>query len=176
MGGVVVPYDTPLLLVGDEIQIESAARALIRVGLDQVDGYLRGGMPAWTGAGLSVDRTPQITPRELDHQLAGAAAPVVLDVRTDDEWREGHVPHAAHIMGGYLPGKLAEVPRDRPVAVMCGTGYRSTIAASILARAGFGNVTNVTGGMAAWKKAGLETTGAQPSVAEVARSVSMVED
>ena len=84
--------------------------------------------------------------------------PLVLDVRTDDEWREGHLPGALHIMGGYLPERVDEVPRDRPLVVMCGSGYRSTIAASVLERAGFTDITNLTGGMKAWKDAGLDTT------------------
>lgn len=153
----VVPYDTPLLFVGEEDRIEEAARALIRVGLDDVEGYLQGGMSAWITAGLPVERTPQTTPHELQRQLAGRDSPRVLDVRTDDEWRAGHLPAALHIMGGYLPDRVTEVPRDRPVVVVCGSGYRSTIAASVLERAGFTNVTNLTGGMEAWQDAGLGT-------------------
>jgi hydroxyacylglutathione hydrolase len=130
----------------------------MRVGLDDVQGFLQGGMSAWSGAGLSVARTPQIAPRELQRQLTGGDRPQVLDVRTDDEWREGHLPGALHIMGGYLPERIGDVPRDRPLVVMCGSGYRSTIAASVLERAGLSAVTNLTGGMKAWNDAGLETT------------------
>ena len=154
----VVPYDTPLLLVGDESTIEEATRALIRVGLDDVQGFLRGGMSTWIEAGLPVTRTAQIAPKDLHRQLAAGDRPQVLDVRTDDEWREGHLPGALHIMGGYLAERLGEVPRDRPLVVMCGSGYRSTIAASVLERAGFTTITNLTGGMKAWTDAGLETT------------------
>lgn len=160
----VVPYDTPLLLVGDESKLEEATRALLRVGLDDVQGFLEGGMSAWSGAGLSVARTPQIAPAELQQQLAGLDGPRVLDVRTDNEWREGHLPGARHIMGGYLPERLGEVPRDRPVVVMCGSGYRSTISASVLERAGFTDIANLTGGMKAWTDAGLEATPDEPSL------------
>jgi len=154
----VVPYDTPLLLVGDDSKLEEATRALIRVGLDDVQGFLQGGMSAWSDAGLSVARTPQIAPKELQGQLTAREGPQVLDVRTDDEWRDGHLPGARHIMGGYLPERVGEVSRDRPLVVMCGSGYRSTIAASVLERAGFTDITNLTGGMKAWKEAGLDTT------------------
>ncbi len=154
----VVPYDTPLLLIGEDATIEEATRALIRVGLDDVRGWLRGGMAAWTSAGLPVQHTGQITPQALHQQLASAERPQVLDVRTEAEWRDGHLAGALHIMGGYLPDKTGDVPRDRPLVVMCGSGYRSTIAASVLERAGFTQVTNLTGGMQAWKAAGLETT------------------
>ena len=154
----VVPYDTPLLLVGDESTIEEATRALIRVGLDDVHGFLRGGMATWIEAGLPVTHTAQIAPRDLHRQLTAGERPQVLDVRTDDEWRAGHLPGALHIMGGYLTERLGEVPRDRPLVVMCGSGYRSTIAASVLERGGFTEITNLTGGMKAWTDAGLETT------------------
>ncbi len=154
----VVPYDTPLLLVGDETQMADAARALIRVGLDDVQGYLRGGMAAWTAAELPVQDTPQVTPEALQQQLQTSGPPQVVDVRTDAEWRDGHLPAAVHIMGGFLADRTGELSRERPVVVMCGSGYRSTIAASVLERAGFTHVTNLTGGMTAWKDAGLATT------------------
>jgi len=154
----VVPYDTPLLLIGDDSKLEEATRALIRVGLDDVEGFLQGGMSAWSDAGLSMARTPQLAPGELQCQLTASGRPQVLDVRTDDEWRESHLPGALHIMGGYLPDRVGELARDRPLVVMCGSGYRSTIAASVLERAGFTDITNLTGGMKAWKDAGLETT------------------
>jgi len=154
----VVPYETPLLFIGDDSGMEDAVRALIRVGLDDVQGSLRGGMSAWIDAGLPVSHTAQISPEQLHRQLAAGQGTHVLDVRTDDEWREGHLPGAVHIMGGYLPDRIDEVPRGRPLVVMCGSGYRSTIAASVLERAGLQDITNLTGGMKAWQDAGFETT------------------
>lgn len=160
----VVPYDTPLLLVGDDSTLEEATRALTRVGLDDVQGFLQGGMSAWVAAGLAVAHTPQIAPQELHDRMTGRHRPHVLDVRTDDEWRDGHLPGALHIMGGYLPERVGDVPRDRPLVVMCGSGYRSTIAASVLERAGVSPVTNLTGGMQAWTDAGLDVTRDEPPV------------
>jgi hydroxyacylglutathione hydrolase len=153
----VVPYETPILLVGDDSTIEEATRALIRVGLDDVQGFLRGGMSAWMEASLPMKQTPQITLKALQQRLSARNGPQVLDVRTDSEWRDGHLPGALHIMGGYLMERAGEVPRDRPVVVACGSGYRSTIAASVLERAGFTNITNLAGGMKAVNDAGLET-------------------
>jgi hydroxyacylglutathione hydrolase len=153
----VVPYDTPILFAGDDFAVEEAGRALIRVGLDDVRGFLRGGMSAWTSAGLPVTHTAQIEPAELHRQLIVRERPQVVDVRTDDEWRDGHLPGALHIMGEYLPERLGEVPLDRPLVVMCGSGYRSTIGASVLERGGFTQVANLTGGMKTWTDAGLET-------------------
>jgi hydroxyacylglutathione hydrolase len=161
----VVPYDTPLLLVAPDgpyaavsDAVERASRALIRVGLDDVRGHLAGGMPAWLQAGFPVTETPQITPRDLHQHLVSGHGPAVLDVRSDAEWEAGHIEGAVHIMGGFLAERLPEVPDgDRPVAVVCGIGYRSTVAASVLERAGFRRVLSLTGGMDAWREAGLPT-------------------
>ena len=79
----------------------------------------------------------------------------MLDVRTDREWNAGHIEGAHHIHGGKLEERYDEVPRDRPVAVICGTGYRASIASSFLKREGYRDVANVLGGMTAWRAAGL---------------------
>jgi len=152
----VVPYDTPILLVpADPGQVEEAVRALVRVGLDHVQGYLHGGVEAWISAGHRLATTPQLTPGQLQQRLDGNATELV-DVRTDEEWRTGHIEGARHIMGGWLQERLGELPRDgTTIATICASGFRSTVAASVLERAGFADVANVTGGMAAWKEAGL---------------------
>jgi hydroxyacylglutathione hydrolase len=85
--------------------------------------------------------------------LKKGSAPTILDVRTEKEWNARHLEGAIHIHGGALQERLEEVPRDRPVAVVCGSGYRASIAASFLKREGYQNVHNVLGGMAAWKAA-----------------------
>ena len=156
----VVPYDTPILLVTRSGHYDEASvRALVRVGLDEVRGYLRGGMEAWLACGLPLAEMPQISPLELQRRLAGGNGVLVLDVRGDPEWEAGHIAGAVHVMGGTLPARLDEVPRDggRPLAVICGSGYRSTVAASVLERGGFDNLLHVTGGMGAWDRAGLPT-------------------
>jgi hydroxyacylglutathione hydrolase len=79
-------------------------------------------------------------------------------VRSPAEFRSGHIAGAAHVMCGELPEHLERVPRGRKVAVTCGGGYRSTVAVSVLERAGFEGVMNVPGGMGAWKRAGLPVT------------------
>lgn len=155
----VVPYGTPILLVapGPEA-VEPAARALVRVGLDDVRGYLDGGMESWSRAGFEVASVPSLDVAELADRLADGAPPAVLDVRSDDEWADGHIEGAIHVHGGLLADRLDEVPRDgRDVAVVCGTGYRSAVAASVLERAGFEGIHNVPGGMTAWQRSGLPT-------------------
>ena len=94
------------------------------------------------------------------HELQAAAtrgdAPMVIDVRSAREWNTGHIDGALHIPLGELTKRASEIPRDRNVATMCEAGYRSALAASVLARAGVDRVMNITGGMTAWRQ--LETT------------------
>ncbi len=154
----VVPYDVPILLVpGDSGPVDRAVRALVRVGLDDVRGFLAGGMEAWNESGREIAMLPQIDPRTLHERLQTGERIGVLDVRTDEEWKAGHIEGATHVMGGHLESRLDEVPAERPLAVVCGSGYRSTVAASVLERAGFEGVVNMTGGMGAWKAAQLPT-------------------
>ena len=155
----VVPYDRPIILVGDAgANIEEARRSLVRVGLDDIRGYLKGGMQAWIEAGMPQAHVPQISVRELAGRLQQTKAPFVLDVRSPGEWKAGHIEGALHIPGGSLPKRVEQVPADRPVHVVCGSGYRSSIATSVLARAGRDNVVNVVGGMSAWNAQRLPTT------------------
>ena len=152
----VVPYDTPILLVAAEEDVSEAVRALVRVGLDDVRGYLEGGMAAWIAGGNEVSRLPLLSAEEVYDRLADEPALTVLDVRSAEEWEEGHVCGAMHVMGGYLPERASDLVRDGiTLAVVCSTGYRSTVAASVLARAGGTRIINVAGGMQAWRKSGL---------------------
>jgi hydroxyacylglutathione hydrolase len=158
--GWVLPYERPLLLVAETPgQMPAAATHLTRVGFDDLAGYLDGGIEAWETSGFPVTTLDTVSARELAAWLQRDPAGVlVLDVRADGEWRGGHVEGAMHIHGGTLSERMVEVPREKPVAVMCGSGYRSSIAASFLQREGYTQVANVVGGMAAWKSAGLPTT------------------
>lgn len=158
----VVPYDTPILLVvSDPAQAAESVRRLVRVGLDDVRGYLAGGMEAWFKAGYPLAELRELTPRELHERRAAGESIEVLDVRTDEEYRGGHIDGARHLMAGWLPDRLEDLPSDRPLATICATGYRSTVAASLLQRAGFQDVINIAGGMVAWVSAGLATVGTE---------------
>ncbi|HSE50039.1 MAG TPA: rhodanese-like domain-containing protein [Terriglobales bacterium] len=160
----VVPYDKPILLVGDaSTNYDEARRALIRVGLDDVRGYLKGGMPSWVEAGYNLSHVPQISVMQLS-DLPRADA-FVVDVRGDAEWNAGHIEGATHIMGGDLAKRVNELPRERTIYAVCGAGYRSSIATSVLRRAGFRHVVNVDGGMAAWNRQKLPTVKEEKVVA-----------
>ena len=152
----VLPYDRPIYMVGDDsTDYQEASRSLVRVGLDQVSGYLKGGMKDWIEAGLDQAHIPQISVEELNAKRDRA---YVLDVRSDGEWKSGHIEGAEHIMAGDLPKMATALPREKEIHVICGSGYRSSIASSILRSQGFKNVVNVVGGMTAWNRRKLPTT------------------
>lgn len=149
-----------ILLVTESLpDLDEAVHQLIRIGYDDIQGYLAGGIDAWLLAGKPVQHVPHIAVHELRTELGkNGAAPRVLDVRSPSEWDAGHIANAIHISGNELPAHVTDVPRDRTLAVVCGSGYRSSVAASVLQRAGFEQVVNVAGGMTAWQQAHFPTT------------------
>ncbi len=150
--GWVLPSDKRIVLVlGADGDIDAALTHLLRVGFDSIEGYLEGGIPAWQQAGLPTARFELIDAPTLARRLQDQERPVVLDVRSDGEWSAGHIDEARHIPLGQLEQRLGELPRDRAMAVICGSGYRASLAASLLRRHGFDQVSNVAGGMTAWK-------------------------
>lgn len=157
--GWVLPYDRPILLVSDNAsQIEQVVTHLLRVGFDDVRGYLEGGIGSWETSGFELSTLNTMSVHDLDEKRKAEKRLTILDVRTDKEWSEGHIDGAIHIHGGTLQDRVNEVPKDKPVAVICGSGYRASIASSFLQREGFEDVANVIGGMSAWKAAKLPTT------------------
>jgi hydroxyacylglutathione hydrolase len=157
--GWVLPYDRPILVVlEDPSQMPEVTTHLLRVGFDDVQGYLQGGIYAWEMAGFPISKLDSTSVHELrDILTRDRQAVTVLDVRTEKEWKSGHIEGAIHIHGGMLEERFADVPRDKEVVVICGSGYRASIAASFLKREGYSKVHNVIGGMAAWSAAGLPT-------------------
>ena len=152
--GSVVPADRELILVlAEDGDLGAALAQLRRAGYDHVAGYLRGGFEAWRASGNDIARLDTRSAEDLAADIASGAVRV-LDVREASEWRDGHIAGALHIPGGSLPRRLDEVPDDRPLAVVCAGGYRSTVAASLLQRAGRDHVINLIGGVTAYAAAG----------------------
>ncbi len=155
--GWVLPYERPILVVLDEpAQMPEVTTHLLRVGFDDVEGWLEGGLEAWATGGLPLASLTTMSVHELNQRLTkDRAGLTVLDVRTEKEWDAGHIEGALHVHGGQLEERFGEVPRDKPVVVLCGSGYRASIASSFLKREGYADVANVIGGMSAWKAVGL---------------------
>jgi hydroxyacylglutathione hydrolase len=151
----VTPPDTDLVVIAASDGYErEAADLLASVGL-RVTGFLAGGMTAWRTEGREVRRIELIDTAELADRLSDGAPPVVLDVRDDDEFAEAHIAGSIHVPYAELPRRLSELPRDRPLAVICSGGKRSGLAASILQREGFDDVIHVAhGGVGTWQRDG----------------------
>lgn len=153
--GTIVPDGASVLLVLDRPDdLWEATWQLLRIGYDLPVGWLADGMFAWRTAARPLESTPQITVHGLRDRLADFH---VLDVRQPAEWAEGHIQDAQFITGAELPERLEEVPKDRPVAVICGSGYRSSVSASLLKHHGHDEVVNVLGGMTGWNSVNYET-------------------
>jgi hydroxyacylglutathione hydrolase len=114
-------------------------------------------MLAWRTAGKALAHLPQWTVWDLQQHREHDRDLTVLDVRQPQEWHAGHIAEALFITGAELPARSEEVARDRPVAVICGSGYRSSALASLLQHRDHSQVMNVLGGMEGWRTAGLPT-------------------
>jgi hydroxyacylglutathione hydrolase len=142
--GTVLPYDAPLILVLERTEdLWDACWQLLRIGYELPKGWLAGGMLAWRTAGMPIDVLAQWTVWDLRRRLASERDLLVLDVRQPAEWAEGHILGAVHITGAEITQRADDIPRERPVAAICGSGYRSSVAASVLQRRGHGKVFNV---------------------------------
>jgi glyoxylase-like metal-dependent hydrolase (beta-lactamase superfamily II)/rhodanese-related sulfurtransferase len=144
----------PVLIANSGEAVEEARMRLARIGLEDTQGYLKGGIDAWRNAGLPLAELPQMSVDVLNLRLQNEDLQV-LDVRREREWEEGHIEGAAWWPLDNFKVAPPEIDRTVPIAVHCKGGYRSMIACSLLQRAGFQNVVNVVGGFDAWQAAKL---------------------
>jgi glyoxylase-like metal-dependent hydrolase (beta-lactamase superfamily II)/rhodanese-related sulfurtransferase len=154
--GWFIPFGAPVVLVLpaplDDALAEATAQ-LFRIGYDRIDGVSAGGVSAWAAAGGALERYPLTTIGETRAALAAGGASHLLDVRDPDEWRhEGTVPGAIELSLGDLPARLGSLPRDAPITVMCRSGSRASIAASMLDAAGFDVRLVAAGGAPDWHR------------------------
>lgn len=151
--GWLVPFAAPVLLVlpDEPDAVEHATTELIRIGYERVQGWLRGGVEAWAASGRPV-ASYETTSMEAAHaaRAAGRDGSMLLDVRQPNEWAQGVVAGSRRIFVADLPGRIDDVPSDRPVTVFCRTGHRASMAASILANAGRDVRLVDRGGASAW--------------------------
>jgi rhodanese-related sulfurtransferase len=148
--GTLVGPDARILLVVEPARAEEAVMRLARVGYENVAGILDGGVERWKAEGLPVASVAQ---QPVESALGSGRR--VLDVRRPAEWERFHFGGATLIPLAQLPAKLGQLDRGADWAIVCASGYRSSIAASVLERAGFTHVTNATGGMDAYLSMGL---------------------
>jgi hydroxyacylglutathione hydrolase len=150
--GWYLTYNRPVLLVNETDDPEEATRILVRLGFDNLSGFLAGGMLNWHMSGRDSDRIRTVTIQELCRSLDEGKNIWILDVRSDDELeKDGRIPGAQHIHVTQIPLRQKEIPRDRAIYIFCGSGLRSMIAASLLQRSGWKDLAVILGGMAGWK-------------------------
>lgn len=151
-----ISYDKPIYLISDrEENIDENVRKLIQVGLDDIRACITE-IEKWVQSGNSFMSTKQISVKELHEKLSQENNSMVLDVRSDNEWNGGHIENAKHVFLGKLPSEGEDIAeKEKEVYVICGGGYRSSIAAGLLQNMGYTNIINVFGGMSAWKNANL---------------------
>ncbi len=150
--GTILDRERPIVLVAEPGCEQEAGMRLGRIGFDNVSGYLKGGMLALDARSDLLARTERIAAATLAEQLASPSPPALLDVRTESEHREKHIEGSGHVPLSHLRERIGQVPRDRRIVVYCASGYRSSIAASLLEHSGFDQVTDLVGGYEAWEK------------------------
>jgi glyoxylase-like metal-dependent hydrolase (beta-lactamase superfamily II)/rhodanese-related sulfurtransferase len=154
--GSLIPLNSAIIIIADtNAQVDESVVRLARVGIENVKGYLDGGVQSWQDAGLPIDAIAQVSVSQLKEQMANSDLQIV-DVRRPGEYVSGHVPSALNAPLASLDKSLNPLPlkKDKLTAVICAGGYRSSAAASLLQKQGFSNLLNVSGGTGAWVSAG----------------------
>ena len=145
-------YDRPILLVGEGNFVENIAVILLRLGFDDIAGFLAGGMLNWHMSGMESAAIRTLTVQELCRLLNEGEPSWILDVRSESELlRDDRIDKAQHIPITAIAKSLDEVPKDREVYIFCGSGMRSMVAASFLKARGWKRLAVILGGMAGWK-------------------------
>jgi rhodanese-related sulfurtransferase/glyoxylase-like metal-dependent hydrolase (beta-lactamase superfamily II) len=144
-----------IVIIAEPGREEEAALRLGRIGFDQVEGYLNGGMAALADRPDLIQATERVSVPMLTEELESSDPPVIIDVRSPQEWRDGHIPESRNIPLSQLKQRFEEFPTGRRIAVHCAGGYRSSIAASMLRRNGIADVMELAGGITAWEAAAL---------------------
>ena len=145
--GFIVPGEKAIALVVDSAEDAKRARLeLARIGFDNVLGYIR------SSALPESQQLPQLSAQQLKTDLQNDG-PLVLDVRTPNEWKSNHIEGARHVPLSTFGKQLPDLPNDRKIAVICGSGYRSSVASSLLQARGYHEIENVAGGMEAFSAA-----------------------
>lgn len=157
--GWILPYGREIYLLSDSDDDAAARRAaadLAMIGLDRVVGWFGAdAFAAWEASGRTFRTLGRATPATLADRRSREHVSVV-DVRTEGEWNSGHIAGSTLVPLGRLQSQAASLPRSLPTVVVCQTGSRSAIGASILASEGFSDVSNLVGGVADWERAGFE--------------------
>jgi hydroxyacylglutathione hydrolase len=152
--GSIIPYDVDIILVTEEGKEEESVVRLSRVGLDKVKGFLKGSYEAWKNANKPIDMIIDIEPDEFVMDTKFDEKMLIIDVRKQNEYDNGHVESAQLLTLSDLTNPLfmSRIDEDNNVYVHCAGGYRSVIACSLMKKEGYQNIRNVLGGYAKIKE------------------------
>src|SRR5690606_34624552 len=154
--GWLVSYDEPFILIAEKSQLEDLTRKLMRIGLDDVMGYVDG-VQGWVKDGGSLFRSETVSMDEFKNILATNHTQII-DLRGETEYQAGHIPGTENLFIGTLEDNLDKIEKDQQVVLLCQSGDRTTIGYSLLVRHGFQNVKSFMGGTSAWMAEGNEVS------------------
>jgi hydroxyacylglutathione hydrolase len=154
--GTVLDRNHPIVIIADPGRESESAIRLGRIGFDHVAGYLQNGLQSLESRPELVAFTERLSVQFAAELLTSNQMPFVIDVRAPRERDQKFIPGSMNIPLSHLIENVAILPKDRPILVHCAGGYRSSIAASLLQRAGFTPVAEIAGGVAAWESAKLQ--------------------
>ena len=166
--GIVVPFDAQLVLLGDAAEVLEGSFRLRRIGFDHLAGRLDGGIDAWRAAGLPVRTSKLVQPKELFAAMQRQQEPILIDVRTRDEFEDLRLGDIGNIPVTESDRFERTLDKTQPVVMVCNSAYRSSMAVGLAERQGFADVASLAGGLDAWLDAGLPTIGRMSTSAAVA--------
>lgn len=152
--GSLLPFDAPMIVVTEPGKEKETIIRLARVGFDKVKGYLDGSYEAWKNAGEPIDMIIDVEADELMMDIPHDTNLIVVDVRRETEFADGHLKQALNIPLNDMtdPASMVNLEEDQNIYVHCAGGYRSVIASSLLKRQGIHNLRNIVGGWAKIKE------------------------
>ncbi len=154
--GSILPFNLPIVLVTEIGKEKESIIRLARVGIDKIEGYLSGGFEVWQTSGEPIDLIIDVEVDEVAMDISFDPKMVIIDVRKETEYANGHIKEAINIPLDHLtdPGSMADLDEQQNIYVHCAGGYRSVIASSLIKRQGIHNIRNIVGGYAKLKEMG----------------------
>jgi hydroxyacylglutathione hydrolase len=159
--GTVLNREHPIVIIADPGRENEAATRLGRIGFDHVAGFLQDGLHSLKSRPELTVTTERVSAPFAAELLSSSEPPVAVDVRTPREREQKHIGGSVSVPLNRLAESFGNLPKDRALLVFCAGGYRSSIAASLLQRAGFFDVSEIAGGIAGWEAAGLPVQAAR---------------
>jgi glyoxylase-like metal-dependent hydrolase (beta-lactamase superfamily II)/rhodanese-related sulfurtransferase len=169
--GIVVPFDASLVLVGNDAEVREGVFRLRRIGYDHIAGRLPADPETWRSAGLTVRASKVVSPKQLHEAMQKGTEPLIVDVRTRDEFDELRIGDVGNIPVTDSPRFGEVLAKDAPIVMVCNSAYRSSMAVGLAERLGFRDVASLDGGLDAWITAGLPVIG-KMAVTEAASTPS----